>query len=557
MDARNSGRTGGQLLVDTLRTEGVERAFCVPGESYLAALDALYDAPEIELVVCRQEGGACYMAEADGKMTGRPGVCFVTRGPGATNASGGVHIAFQDSTPMVLFVGQIARGDQEREAFQEIDYRRMFGQMTKWVAQIDDAARVPEFVSRAFHTATSGRPGPVVLAIPEDMLKERAEATPVRPYSPSLAHPGADDMAKLRDMLAAAERPLVVVGGGGWSAEASADLEAFVEANGLPVAASFRCQDLLRNDHPNYAGDLGTNTNPKLKQRLQEADLLLVIGARLGENTTQGFSMVDIPVPTQSLVHVHPGAEEIGRIYQPTLGINAAPSAFVKAARALAPVDGPWRASAEQAHADFLAWSDPPEIPGPLQMGDIVRHLRRTMPADTIVTNGAGNFSAWCNRFWHYGGFRTILGPTAGSMGYGVPAAVAAKARHRDREVLCFAGDGDFLMNGQEFSTAVQYDLPIVVLVIDNGMYGTIRMHQERDYPGRVSGTSLKNPDFAKLAEAYGGFGARVERTEDFADAFAAARASGKPALLHLPIDPEAVTPTTTLTQIREKALAR
>jgi len=552
-----NARTGGQILIDCLVANGVDRAFCVPGESYLAALDAFHDAPSIDLVVCRQEGGAAYMADADGKMTGRPGICFVTRGPGATNASGGVHVAFQDSTPMILFIGQVAREMEEREAFQEIDFRRMFGPMAKWVAQIQDPARIPEFVNRAFHTAMAGRPGPVVLALPEDMLTERAEAVDLSRAEPAQAHPSPDAMADLRERLTQAKSPLLVLGGGGWGPKACDDIRHFAEANALPVAASFRCQDLIDNAHSNYAGDVGIGLNPDLKARVLGSDLLMVVGARLGEMTTGGYTMIDIPQPSQPLVHVHPGAEEIGRVYQPALGIHAAVGAFATAARALKPVAPNWAGEAEIAHASYLKWTEPPTIQGPVQMGEIAAWVRDRVSRDAICTNGAGNFSVWANRYFRYGGFRTLLGPTSGTMGYGVPAAVAAKARHPERTVICYAGDGDFLMNGQEFATACQYGLPIIVLLVNNGMYGTIRMHQEREYPGRISGTALSNPDFAALARAYGGHGETVRATDEFEPAFERALASGLPAVIEILIDPDVITPATTLSEIRTAALAR
>jgi len=550
-------KTGGQLLVDCLETHGVDQLYCVPGESYLAVLDALHDSG-IAVTVCRQEGGAAMMADAYGKLTGRPGICFVTRGPGATNASPGLHIAAQDSTPMILFIGQVARGDFEREAFQEIDYRKVFGPMVKWAAQIDEAARIPEFVTRAFYTATSGRPGPVVLALPEDMLRDMAEAKPVERYSRVQPHPGPEDMARLETLLREAERPLVLVGDGK-SAGACDDLQRFAEAWSLPVAAVFRCQDCFDNTHPNYVGDVGIGINPKLAQRVKEADLLLVLGARLGEMTTSGYSLLDIPRPKQKLVHVYPGAEELGRVYQPVLAINAGVGPAVQAMGTLQAAATPpaWAERTRQAREDYLAWTTPPAIPGDLQMGEIMGWLRERLPPESILCNGAGNYTAWVHRFYRYRGYRTQLAPTSGSMGYGTPAAVAAKRLHPERPVIAFAGDGCFMMNGQELATAVQYDLPIIVLLVNNGMYGTIRMHQERDYPGRVSATDLKNPDFAALARAYGAHGETVSRTEEFEVAFERAWASGKPALIELRIDPEAITPAKTLSGIRAEAEGR
>ncbi len=557
MPARPNLRTGGRILVDALKIHGVDRAFCVPGESYLAVLDALHDARDaIELITCRQEGGAANMAEAYGKLTGRPGICFVTRGPGATNASIGVHTAFQDSTPMILFIGQVARGQVEREAFQEVDFRRMFGPLCKWVAQIDDAARIPELVSQAFHRAVAGRPGPVVLALPEDMLTDSADVADAGPSPAVQASPGIADLARLRAMLAGAKRPFMLVGGGGWNAQAVADIRAFAEAFDLPVGASFRCQDLYDNTAPNYAGDVAIGINPKLAERVKTCDLLLVVGARLGEMTTGGYSLVGIPVPQQRLVHVHPGAEELGRVYQAALPINSGMPQFAAAARAIAPVDpSAWRDWTRSARADYLANLEHPQIPGALQMGEIMAWLRGRLPADAIIANGAGNYTTWAHRFYQYRAFRTQLAPTSGAMGYGVPAAVAAKAVHRDRIVVSFNGDGCFLMNGQELATAVQYGLAVIFLVINNGMYGTIRMHQEREYPGRTVATDLVNPDFAALARAYGATGETVIKTEEFAPAFERALAAGKPALLELRLDPEAITPRLSLSQIRETAL--
>jgi acetolactate synthase-1/2/3 large subunit len=554
----SKGRNGGQVLIDALRIHGVERAFCVPGESYLAALDALHDArDDIELIVCRQEGGAAYMAEAYGKMTGKPGICFVTRGPGATNASVGVHTAFQDSTPMILFIGQVARDQVEREAFQEVDYRRMFGQMAKWVVQIDEASRIPELIGQAFHRAVNGRPGPVVVALPEDMLTDRVEVQDAPAYKKVEMHAGEEQLQELRSRLEAAERPMLVLGGGTWSSQAVADIRAFSEAMALPVAASFRCQDLYDNTHANYAGDLGLAAGPKLIQHIGNSDLLIVIGARLGEMTTGGYSLIDIPVPKQTLVHVHAGAEELGRVYHATLPINASVTAFARQAKGLAPIAHPrWAAWTKQANADYRENLVHPQTPGAVQMGDIMTWLRGHLRPDAILTTGAGNYSAWAHRFYQYRTFRTQLGPTNGSMGYGVPAAIAAKLTNRERTVVAFAGDGCFLMNGQELATAMQYDARVIFLVINNGMYGTIRMHQERTYPGRVSGTELTNPDFAALARAYGLHGETVETTGEFASAFERAENSGKPALIEIRIDPEALTPKMSLSQIREHALA-
>jgi acetolactate synthase-1/2/3 large subunit len=548
---------GGKILVEALKTHGVDHVFCVPGESYLPVLDALYDSPEIALTVCRQEGGAAMMADAYGKLTGRPGICFVTRGPGATNASAGVHIAFQDSTPMILFIGQVRRGVTDREAFQEIDYRRMFGQLAKWVAQIDDPARIPEYLQRAFTTATSGRPGPVVLALPEDVLQSLTEAPATGPYRAVEGHPSAADLSRLATLLEAAERPFMILGGSRWSDKACADIMRFAEAWDLPVGASFRCQDLFDNEHPNYAGDFGLGVNPKLAECVRSADLLLVIGARLGEITTSSYRLIESPRPRQHLVHVFPAAEELGRVYQADLPILSGVRAAAGALAEMAPVKALARSpGTRQAHQDYLTWSEPPATAGELQMGEVITWLRENLPADAILCNGAGNYTVWVNRFYRYRRPHTILAPTAGSMGYGMPAAVAAKRLHPERLVIAFAGDGCFMMTGQELATAVQYGANIIIIVINNSMYGTIRMHQERRHPGRISGTTLRNPDFAALAQAYGAFGETVRRSEEFAPAFERALAAGCPALLELQIDPEVITPHQTLLEIRTAALA-
>jgi acetolactate synthase-1/2/3 large subunit len=558
MNHKNNHRTGGEILIDALRINGVERAFCVPGESYLAALDALHDAKEdIELIVCRQEGGATYMAEAYAKLTGKPGIAFVTRGPGATNASVGIHTAFQDSTPMILFIGQVASDQVEREAFQEVDYRRMFGQMAKWVVQIDDVARIPELVSQAFHRAVNGRPGPVVVALPEDMLTDHASVADVPAHKKIEISAGAEQLQELTELVKQAERPVVMLGGSGWDKQAVADMEAFCTANNLPVATSFRCQDLFNNALSNYAGELGTSANPKLIQSIKDSDLLLVIGARIGEMTSAGCTMVNIPVPDQKLIHVHSGAEELGRVYYPTLPINATMAAFAKQLRALGKIGSDkwasWTAELNKNYNDNLQHAP---IPGNVQMGEIMQWMRANLPEDTIMTTGAGNYTAWPHRFYQYKTFRTQLGATNGSMGYGVPAAIAAKLTDRDRTVIAFAGDGCFMMNGQELATAMQYDARVVFIVVNNGMYGTIRMHQERTYPGRVSGTALANPDFAALAQAYGLHGEVVENTDEFFPAFERSVASGKPALIEIRIDQEAITPKMSLSAMREQALA-
>jgi acetolactate synthase-1/2/3 large subunit len=556
MRPNDGTRSAAQVLIDQLVVHGVRHVFCVPGESYIAALDAMHDRP-IAVTVCRQEGGAAMMAEAIGKATGRPGICFVTRGPGATNAAAGLHIARQDSSPMILFVGQIARDMREREAFQELDYRAVFGTIAKWATEIDDPARIPELVSRAFHIATSGRPGPVVIALPEDMLVEPVAVKDAPAYASVETWPGQNDMSRLQKLIWAAARPIVLAGGSRWSEPAGAALARFAERFALPVATTFRRAHLMDALHPCYAGDLGIGPNPKLLTRIKAADLVVLIGGRMGELPSQRYTLFDIPAPQQTFVHVHPGAEELGRVYAPHLAVHAAPTAFAASLEALQPPSEiPWAAATKTAHAEFLAWTEQPtEVPGAVNMGEIVTGLRASLPVDAFICNGAGNFSIWVHRYYRYRRYGTQIAPISGSMGYGVPAALAMKRLHPERTVVAFAGDGDFLMTGQEFATAVQYDLPIIVVVVDNGMYGTIRMHQEREYPGRVLGTQLQNPDFAAYARAFGGFGATVERTADFAPTFAAAQRSGKPAILHVKVDPEAITPTTTLGAIREKAL--
>lgn len=550
----HTARTGGQILVDQLLVHGTEHVFGVPGESYLPILDALIDRREaLRFFACRQEGGAAMMAEADGKLSRRPGICMVTRGPGATNASPGIHIARQDSTPLILLVGQVSRTMIGREAFQEIDLPRMFAPISKWATQIDDAASIPEVVARAFDIATSGRPGPVVLALPEDMLAETVAVDDGRPCQTARAAPGADEMPALSAMLNAAERPLAIVGGRAWNAEVVMGVRSFVERSGIPVAASFRRQDYFDNTHPLYAGDLGLGINPKLAKRVRGADLLLVLGARLGEVPTSGYTLLDVPRPRQKLIHIHADPAELGRVYQAHLPIHADPRSMAAALEQLPPADGSrWSDWAESAHADYRAHSAPTRSPGQVQMAEIMAHLGESLPGDAIVTNGAGNYTVWIHRFYRYRQPGTQLAPIAGSMGYGVPAGIAAKLRHPERTVVAFAGDGCFLMNGQEFATAVQYGANIVCIVVNNKMLGTIRMHQERHYPGRVSNTGLVNPDFAAYARAFGGYGETVERTREFPGAFERARASGKPAIIELRVDPEALTPGQSLSEIRE-----
>jgi acetolactate synthase-1/2/3 large subunit len=555
MRGKDNLRSAAEVLVDQLRIHGVKHVFCVPGESYLAVLDAFHDS-DLSVTVCRQEAGAAIMAESIGKVTGRPGVCFVTRGPGATNAAHGIHIARQDSSPIVMFVGQVARDTREREAFQELDYRAVFGSMTKWVTEIDDPARVPELVSRAFHTAANGRPGPVVIAIPEDMLVERIAVDDAPPFTAIETSPGAAEMQKFAELLGGARAPMVILGGSRWSQQACDRIAAFAKKYALPVCTTFRRGHLFDQTHPCYAGDLGIGPNPKLVERIKSSDLVISLGGRLGELPSQQYTLFDIPGPQLPFVHVHPGAEELGRVYSPNLAIHATPTAFTAALESLTFARAP-AGDAKTAHAEYLAWTEQPtEQPGAVNFGTVMVWLRENLAPDAIICNGAGNYSAWIHRFFRFRRFGQQVAPVSGSMGYGVPAAVAMKRLYPERQVVCIAGDGDFLMNGQEFATAVQYDLPFTTIVFDNGMYGTIRMHQEREYPGRISATDLRNPDFAAYARAFGGFGVAVERTEDFPKAFRDAAASGKPAIIRLVIDPEAITPGTTLAEIRAKALA-
>ncbi|HEX8784658.1 MAG TPA: thiamine pyrophosphate-binding protein, partial [Telluria sp.] len=517
----------------------------------------------IRFVINRQEGGAAFMAEAYGKMTGKPGICFVTRGPGATNASIGVHTAYQDSTPMILFIGQVGGDFMDREAFQEVDYRRMYGQMAKWVAQIDRAERIPEYLARAFQVATSGRPGPVVLALPEDMLVSKAAVADTRRYQPVQASPSLEQIGQLRTMLQDARKPMLLLGGGTWNAQACADVQRFAEANALPVTCAFRFQDLLDNDHPHYAGDVGIGINPKLAARVKDADLIIAFGPRLGEMTTSGYSLLSSPVPKQRLVHIHPDPEELGSVYQAELMIASGAPQAAKMLAAMEPVDASaWRHTVEEAKAELRAWQEQPPIfkdgKAPLDLWQVVQDMSATLPHDTIITNGAGNYATWAHRFWRYGAMRSQLAPTSGAMGYAVPAGVAAKIIDPARSVVTFAGDGEFMMTGQEMATAAQYGAGVIFIVFNNAMFGTIRMHQEREYPGRVSGTELHNPDFAALARAYGGQGEIVETTADFAPALARAaaftRARKLPALIELRYDGNLITPNATLETIRKNA---
>ncbi|MED5621712.1 thiamine pyrophosphate-binding protein [Ideonella sp. BN130291] len=559
-------RLAGHLLVEALIAQGVDTAFGVPGESFLAVLDGFHEHRDrIRFIACRQEGGAAFMAEAQGKLTGRPGICFVTRGPGATNASIGLHTAFQDSTPMVLFIGQVASDQRDREAFQEVDYRQMFGPGTlgfaKWVAEVQDPHRLPEYIGRAFHTALQGRPGPVVLVLPEDMLTQPTSAPVLPRVEPALAWPAPGALRDVRSLLMAAQRPIVIAGGSGWDAEACNALQRFAENWHLPVGNAFRFQDTFDNRHPLYAGDVGIGINPKLAARVKEADLVLAIGPRLGEMTTSGYTLLDVPRPRQKLVHVHAGAEELGRVYAADVLLQASMVCAAKALETLAaPTDVPWRAWTDAAHADYEANLQPTPVQ-PLDMAEVIRVVDRLAP-DAVYTNGAGNYSGWLHRFHRYPGLqhhgRTQLAPTSGAMGYGVPAAVAASLLYPHRTVVNIAGDGDFLMTGQELATATGYGAKrLISIVVDNGTYGTIRMHQEREYPGRVSGSDLFNPDFAALARAYGWRAERLEATAQFEPAFAAALESGQPTLLHLKLDADVSTSRTTLSAIREASLKR
>ncbi len=548
-------RTGGTLIVDALVANGVDTVYCVPGESYIAVLDALRDASGMRVVACRHEAAAAHMAEATGKLTGRPGIALVTRAPGATHASIGIHIARQDSTPMILFVGQVERGMQGREAFQEIDYAEVFGGLAKWAAQIDDARRIPELVARAFHVAMSGRPGPVVLALPEDVLTDTADVADLARVERVAAHPGADDIVRMRAMLERAHAPIMILGGGGWDAGACDAIVRFAERNALPAVCSFRRQSLFDNRHPCYAGDLSLGPSPALVARIKNADVVLAVGTRLGETPTGGYTLLEAPRSRQRLIHVHADPDELGRVYEADLAINAGPAQFAAAVDDVEPIrDPPWAQQTRDARADYEAASEPGEPRAALDLAHVVRYLDRRLPEDAILCNDAGNFAGWLHRFFRYKRFATQIGPTAGAMGYGLPAAIGAKLLHPERIVLAFAGDGGFLMTGSDLATAVQYGANVVTIVVNNGMYGTIRMHQEREYPGRVVATDLRNPDFVAYAQAFGAHAALVERTEDFAAAFEAALAAGRPALLELRTDPDMITPRTTLRAIRDAA---
>ncbi|HUN94083.1 MAG TPA: thiamine pyrophosphate-binding protein [Burkholderiaceae bacterium] len=559
-------RSGARILVDQLAIQGVNHVFCVPGESYLAVLDAMRDASWLRVIVNRHEAGAGFMADGYARITGQPGVVFVTRGPGATQASIAIHTAFQDSTPLVVFVGQVATDFIEREAFQEIDYRRMFGVMTKWTAQVDRADRIPEFVARAFQTATSGRPGPVVLALPEDMLVATARVADARCHQPVQAAPSDTQLAALRRLLGQARRPIAILGGTGWTSSACDNVRRWAQANHLPIACAFRFQDLCDNRDPNYVGDVGLGINPRLAQRIRDADLVLALGPRLGEATTSGYTLLDVPRPRQALVHVHGSLEELGRVYQADLMINAGMPQFAARLAMMMPIEAPpWAAELAQARADYEAWQARPAVyegrQPDLDLWQVIQDLRAVLPENAILANGAGNFSIWAHRFFRHAGWRTQLAPTAGSMGYGVPAAIGAKITAPERVVACLTGDGDFLMNATELATAVQYRAGVVIILFDNGMYGTIRMHQEREFPGRAVATQLHNPDFVRFAESFGAFGSRVTRTEEFKPALLKAlefaRSQHLPALLSLACDPSVITPGATIDQIAAGARAR
>lgn len=535
-------RHGGQILIDQLKIQGVDRVFCIPGESYLPALDGLYESG-IQTIVGRQEGGVAMMAEASGKLTGRPGIAFVTRGPGASNASAGIHIAFQDSTPMILFVGQVDSSHRDREAFQEVDYKKMFSPLAKWVAEIDNIERLPEYISRAFNIALSGRPGPVVLSLPEDTLFAKADIPDAPKVNPSKQMVSEEDVNEVIDKLKLAKNPFIIVGGSGWSSEAAENLGKFAKSMGIPVGTSFRCQDYLDNRHPNYVGDVGIGINPALLKRITSADCVLVLNARLGEMTTGGYSMFDIPKPKQYLIHIHPDPNELGSVYQPDIGLVCNSAEFIK--KAVNNSKEHQNKSPTKERANYQAWQKPLTTPGNVKMEVVIKTLSNILPEETIITNGAGNYNGWLHRYFTYKGWRTQVGSTSGSMGYGLPAAVAAKLIHHDKEVICLSGDGCFQMTMQEFGTACQYGLNIIIIISNNSVYGTIKMHQEKAFPGRPSGTSMVNPNFAELAKSYGGHGEVVLSTDQFSGALERARNSNKPAILDLRTDPKAINPQT------------
>ena len=535
-------RHGGQILIDQLKIQGVKRVFCIPGESYLPALDGLYGSG-IETVVGRQEGGVAMMAEASGKLTGRPGVAFVTRGPGATNASAGIHIAFQDSTPMVLFIGQVDSSQRDREAFQEVDYKKMFTPLAKWVAEIDKTERIPEYVSRAFSVAVSGRPGPVILSLPEDILFAKSNVIDAPKIKPLRQMVSEIDVKEIITKLKNASNPFIIVGGSGWSLEASKSLGKFAKSLGIPVGTSFRCQDYLNNYHPNYVGDVGIGINPELLKRIKMADCILVLNARLGEMTTGGYSMFDIPKTKQYLIHIHPDPNELGSVYQPDIGLVCNSADFIQKAAEIS--KDSQRKPPIKERKSYEAWQKVITTPGDVKMEIVIKELSKTISEKTIITNGAGNYNGWLHRYFKYRGWRTQVGSTSGSMGYGLPAAVAAKLMYPNNEVICLSGDGCFQMTMQEFGTACQYGLNIIVIISNNSIYGTIRMHQEREFPGRPSGTSMLNPNFADLAKSYGGYGEVVLKTNQFLNALERAREANKPAIIDLRTDPKAITPQT------------
>ena len=548
-------RSGGQILVDALYSQGVTHVFCVPGESYLPVLDALLDQTSIRTIVCRQEGGASMMADAYGKLTHHPGICFVTRGPGASNAAAGVHVAQQDSTPLILFVGQVDRRMAGREAFQEVDIRSMFGTLAKRVEQIEDARQIPEIVSRAFHTAVNGRPGPVVIALPEDMLSDAVQVSDVKPYQTVEPSLGDVEVKTFKHLLSSAKRPLIIAGGRGWLPESREAFHRFAESWNLPVAAAFRYQDCFNNDNEQYVGDVGIGINPSLKSAILSADLVIAFCIRLGEITTSGYTLIDAPTPNQLLIHVYPGAEELGRVYRPDLAINVGPNRlFDMISNIEAPSRPIWSRWREDLRAAYTKWSTPRPHTSAVQFGQIVQSLRTELPEDAIITNGAGNYTAWLHRYYRYVSPGTQLGPTSGSMGYGLPAAITAKLIRPDRTVIAFSGDGCFLMTAQELATATQYELPIVIVVVNNGMYGTIRMHQERRYPGRVSSTDLLNPDFCAFARSFGAHAERVHETEGFVPALRLALTQSRPSLIEIMTDPETISPDQTLAGIRFEA---
>ena len=551
-------KTGGELVIDALEAHGVKQLFCVPGESYLEVLDALHDSP-IAATSARQEGGAAMMAEAWGKLHGTPGICFVTRGPGATNASAGIHVAQQDSTPMILFIGQINSQLRHREAFQEVDYGQFFGSMAKWVAEIDSPDRITEMVSRAWSVATSGRPGPVVLVLPEDTLSGSAMSTNIKPFSALETYPNSADLQHMANLLEQANNPIIIIGGSRWCAHSVAQIETFVEQFNVPVACSFRRQMLFNHHHPNYAGDVGLGINPHLKSAIGTADLVILMGGRFSEVPSQNYQLLGVHGAQQQLIHIHASAEELGRVYRADLAIHASPKALAQGLSQLTPtlkVPQQRLDHLKQCHNSYRDWSSLPTEahPGEVQMPAIMAYLAASLPANSIITNGAGNYATWIHRFWKFSEYGTQLAPTSGSMGYGLPAAVAAKIAFPNKTVVAFAGDGCFQMTMQELGTASQAKAAVVVLVIDNGMYGTIRMHQELHFPNRVSVTDLVNPDFCALAKAYGAFAALVTNSNQFPQALSDAIRAKKPALIHIKLDPQALTPSKTLNQIRDRA---